>query len=361
MGDIDYAILGAGNGGLSYAGDMILRGIESITLYDRYEGSLAPLRARGGIEMIGDYCAGFAPLQNITTDMEKALCDADVIFVVVPSIAHEWIAREMAPHVSNGQTIVIMPGFIGGALIFERIFDEKNVEANVTIAETDSILYATRLVGPAQVGIQAIKRTFKIASKPSNRTEYVLEMLNEALPQLVAARNVLETGFNNLNPMTHVVMTILNWARIELGDSDKGRLDLTHNAWQSQTVQRLNEKLDAERVKVGRALGLKMANFNEIFSTYYEGEDHQIVNQKGPVPESSSSIPPRYIDEDVPMGLVPLVSFADVLDVDVPVARTLVNMACLIRDRDFWSEGRDLASMNLDNISVDRIIDVIEN
>jgi opine dehydrogenase len=63
----------------------------------------------------------------------------------------------------------------------------------------------------------------------------------------------------------------------------------------------------------------------------------------------------RYLLEDIPMGLVPMVSLGKMLGVDVPRMETVVNLAELLIGRDLRSSGRTLENLGLAGMSVDQI------
>ena len=111
--------------------------------------------------------------------MGEAVRSGDVLFVVVPAFAHEWIAEQVAPHLQDGQIIVLTPGYFGGTLVFRKIFQERGVDAKVTLAEVPSLPYATRIIGPAQVGIKGIKKRLLLAALPATETDRVLQPIED--------------------------------------------------------------------------------------------------------------------------------------------------------------------------------------
>ena len=89
----------------------------SVRLHARSAERLAPLRARGGIEARGVH-QGLVPVDLMTTDLAEAVRGADLIMLVVPSVAHEPYARALAPLLRDGQPIFLNPGHTGGGLHF---------------------------------------------------------------------------------------------------------------------------------------------------------------------------------------------------------------------------------------------------
>ena len=80
------AVLGAGHGGCAAAADLSKRGY-SVRLHARNAERLAPLRTQGGIEARG-VAQGLVPIDLMTTDVTEAVRGADLIMLVVPSVAH---------------------------------------------------------------------------------------------------------------------------------------------------------------------------------------------------------------------------------------------------------------------------------
>jgi opine dehydrogenase len=351
-----FAILGAGNGGLSMAGDLALHGFEVKAIYDRFEAAVEPVRQRHGIELVGDVMAGFAPIACATTDIAEAVDKADVVVVVVPAFAHEWIASEVAPHLQNGQIVVLTPGYPGGSLLFRKTLLANGLKAQIDLAETNLIVYATRIVGPAQVGIKAIKNTLWIAALPASRTRHVLETLQPAIPQLVPLENVLEVGFNCTNPVAHVPTAVLNWARME---QDDGTKHFDWHEWVTHGVERVKEQFDEDRGAVLRAMGVRFISYAEANRASYEGKSWQIVPLQGPIPESSRTIPPRFIEEDIPMGVVAWASMGRKLGVATPMMDALITLASAARGRDFWAEGRTPKRLGVADRSVEEILALV--
>jgi opine dehydrogenase len=68
----------------------------------------------------------------------------------------------------------------------------------------------------------------------------------------------------------------------------------------------------------------------------------------------------RQILEDVPTGLVPLVSLGALAGVQTPACRAVTDVCCLLLDRDFWAEGRNARNLGLEEMSVDEIAAYVE-
>jgi opine dehydrogenase len=211
-----FAVLGAGNGGFCMAADLALRGFE-VRLFElpAFGHSLDPVHQAGGIALRGVVGEGFARPALVTTDIGTALDGAGVIMVVVPAVGHRAMARACAPFLQDGQIVVLTPGCCGGVLEFQRELRAHGCRAEVTLAESTSLMYAVKKEGGHRVWARGLKQGLPLAAMPAGQTPALIERLRPAFPQFVPAVNVLDTSFNNSNHMTHPAFMLLNLGLVE--------------------------------------------------------------------------------------------------------------------------------------------------
>jgi len=352
-----YTVIGAGHGGKAMAAHLALMGFP-VTLYNRTFAHVEVIKMRGGIELesTGDVVHGFAGLERVTSDMSDALQKAEMIMVVVPSSAHADIAKNVAPHLKDGQTIVLHPGRTGGALEFSKVLQDLGCTANVNIAEAETFIYASRSDGPAQARIFRIKEAVPLAALPAVRTAEVLMKINEAYPQFIDGVNVLHTGLNNMGAIFHPALTLLN----------VGWIEATHGDYQfyvdgvTPSVARMLEALDRERVTVASALGLRARTAMEWLKLAYDtaGDDlHDAIhNQPGYYGiKAPTSLNHRYIFEDVPMSLVPIASLGERYGVSVRGIESMIRVACIIHHTDYRRRGRTVEKLGIEGLSISEL------
>ena len=352
-----YAVLGAGNGGKSMASHLALMGFD-VTLYNRTADVLDPIRKRGGIELESYEGGprGFGRLARVTANMGQALENADAIMVVVPSTAHGPLAQAMAPHLRDGQAIVLHPGRTGGCLEMAEVLRTIGCKAKVLLAEAETLIYACRSDGPTQARLFRIKDSVPVAALPSTRTAEVLEALQSAFPQFIDGGTVLHTGLNNMGAIFHPALTLLNAGRIE---STGGEFQFYIDGV-TPSVARVLEALDRERVTVAAAVGIRARTALEWLHLAYNatGETlHEAIhNQSG---YRGIKAPPtlrhRYIFEDVPASLVPIAAFGQRYGVSVEVIDSIIRLACVVEHTDYWRRGRTLDKMGIDGLSVSEL------
>lgn len=352
-----YVVIGAGHGGKAMAAHLALMGLQ-VNLYNRTFDHIDVIKKRGGIELEGPDGGprGFGKLQVVTADIGEALQNTQVIMVVVPSSAHADIAKAAAPYLTDGQTVILQPGRTCGALEFAKVLRDQGCTADVTIAEAETFIYASRSDGPAQARIFRIKEAVPLAALPANRTQCVLNAICAVYPQYIDGVNVLHTGMNNMGAIFHPALTLLN----------TGWIEHTHGDYQfyidgvTPSVARVLEVLDRERVTVASSLGIRARTALEWLKLAYNavGDDlHEAIhNQPGYYGiKAPPTLHHRYIFEDVPMSLVPIASLGKRFGVSVRGMESIIQLGSIIHKTDFWRRGRTVERLGLEQWSVSEL------
>ena len=352
-----FTIIGAGHGGKAMAAHMALMGF-SVVLYNRTAAHVEVIKKRGGIDLESNEAGphGFGKLALVTSDIGKAIKKAEVVMVVVPSSAHADVAMAVAPHLRDGQIVILHPGRTFGALEFAKVIHDHGSKADVTIAEAETFIYASRSDGPAQARIFRIKEAVPLAAFPATRTQKVLDALAPAYPQFIDGVNVLNTGLNNMGAIFHPALTMLN----------AGWIEATHGDYQfyidgvTPSIARVLEVLDRERVTIASSLGIRARTGLEWLKMAYDttGEDlHEAIhNQPGYYGiKAPSTLSHRYIFEDVPMSLVPIASIGERYGVSVRGMDAIIRLACIVHRTDYWRRGRTVDKLGIADLSVSEL------
>jgi len=356
-----YTVIGAGHGGKAMAAHLAILGRE-VTLFNRTYSHIEIIAQRGGIDLEsyegGPH--GFGKLAQVTSDMETAVRGAEVIMVVIPSSAHAEIARQMAPHLQDGQIVILHPGRTCGAIEFDAVLRQANCQVQITLAEAETFIYASRSDGPAQARIFRIKEAVPLAAMPSIRTKEVLETIKPVFPQYIDGVNVLHTGLNNMGAIFHPALTLLN----------AGRIESTHGDFQfyidgvTPSVARVLEVLDRERVTVASAVGIRARTALEWLAMAYnvtgQDLDEAIHNQPGYYGiKAPNTLNHRYIFEDVPMSLVPIASLGERYGVSVNGMNSIIRLGCIVHRTDYWRRGRTVDKLGIKDLSVSELTEYV--
>lgn len=349
-----FCVLGAGNGGLAVAGHLVLKGFQT-TIFNRSQFRLSAVRARGGIELEGAV-EGFAPIELATTDAGEAIREADVLMVVVPANGHRFMAERTAPHLRDGQVVLLNPGRTGGAIEFRNVLREEGCQADVMVAEAQTFIYASRAMNPAQVKIFRIKNSIPVAALPAKDTAAVLTLVRQAFPEFIPAPTVLNTSLDNIGAVFHPTLTILNAARIE---NTRGDFQY-YIEGNSPSASLLLEALDQERVAVAKACGVDAISARDWLELAYDASGSNLYqamqNNEGYYGiNAPPTLQTRYLTEDVPMSLVPIASLGEQFGVPVPTFKAFIHLASLIHGTDYWAEGRTVERLGVQNLSAEQL------
>lgn len=349
--EVRYCIVGAGHGGVCMAGHLGLLG-HQVRMYNRTDSHLEGIRYQGGVSLSGAV-EGYGPVEVATSDMATALSGADVVMVVTPSTAHASLAKLMAPHLEDGQVVMLNPGRTGGALQVSAVLRGMRPDLRVVIGEAQTFLYASRSLGGAHGRIYKVKQSVPIATLPSCWIPPVLEILNSPFPGFSAGGNVLATSLENIGAVFHPALTLLNagWIESTQGDFEYYLQGIT------PSVAAVLERVDAERMAITRALGLQSVTAREwLYRSYGSAGDNlcEAIRATGAYAgiKAPTTTDHRYVWEDIPMSLVPMASLATMLGLRTPAIDLVIAMGELMHRKPYREQGRTVEHMGIAGLSV---------
>lgn len=364
------AILGAGNGGCAAAADLTRRGFE-VSLYSRSEERLAPMQAVAGLHFTGVIGEGFAPLQVITNDLEHALQGAELVMVVTPAVAHRFLGQKLARLLPPDSSVWLNPGSTGGALHMAQVFREQG-RGDIVVAETATLTYACRMLAPDTVWIKNEVTNLPFATFPAQRQEEVLARYQQLYPNLISSLNVLTTSLMNLNAILHPPGMIMNAGWIEYTEGD---FKFYYHGI-TPSVANMIEAIDNERMTIADAFEERLGRDLQVLpcidffyranyttrEAWETGSMYQAL--QAAIPNRPTQSPPslqdRYLIEDVPFGLVPMVALAEWVEVDVPNMRCLVGLASALMNDNYFEAGLDRVDMGLDQVPIADFVDFLQ-
>lgn len=355
---LKWTILGGGNGGQSLAGHLGLMGF-TVKIYDIFPETIDAIKIHGGIHVTGEI-VGFGPVELATTDIGEAIDGADLVMVVAPAVSHGDIAQKCAPWLVDGQVVFIHPGATGGALEFWNVLHRQGCRREVTVAESNSLIYACRSPKPGNAAIFGIKKELMAAALPSRQTGRVVDMLNTAFPQIYAGKHVLETSLSNPNAMMHPAPTLLNTSLIE---SKKDWLYY----WDGITpsIGTFVEAMDQERLAIARAIGLDLPSIRKWYQLAYGAVGNTLSEAVKNNPayaevKGQKTLLTRYVLEDIPTGLVPMTELGKLLGIEIKRMETIVTLGEFLTGKDFYETGRTLQTLGLGGMTVHEILPFLE-
>ena len=347
-------VLGAGAGGTAVAFDCASHGHE-VRLFDfeQFPDNIAAVADRGGIRAEGDL-SGFAPIPYAGHDVGEALRGAELVYVVGPAYSTEPFGKAVAGSLVAGQTVVVTPSSCGGALAFKGAAGLALEDDSVRVAETSTLHYAVRLTEPGRIRVfLKLKAGNLLAALPGRLTADILELVADVYPGMEPARSTLQTSLQNANPIIHPSVTLSNAARIEMTGGDF----LFYEEGVSDSVGRLIEALDLERIAIGKALGITVLPDPEmgVRQGYMLEANYGSGYRKAPGFLGIGAQPRldhRYLNEDVGYGLVFMSRLGRQVGVPTPGMDAVIDLASIVMARDYRAEAlRTPESLGIDHLS----------
>jgi opine dehydrogenase len=357
-------VVGTGNGAHGAAADLTLRGYQ-VTLFElaEFRDNLEAIAKKRGIRVIRGEKEQFVEIHKFTTDASEAFAGADCIMPVVPTFAHRAIAGTCAPHVKDGQSIILNPGSTGGLLEFMKVFKEKGVTAQIDWAETASLPYGARLMEPGVVNILLDTAAIFFAAFPAAKTDELFPQFKKMFPAAVKFKNILDTALNNGNPVSHPTAAILNAGRIEFTKGDY----LHYKEGITPSVAKVMEDVDKERMAIIRAYALtEMTTAERLVVLGYTRPGKDLYDQYqhsevfAPM-KAPADLHNRFITEDIAYGLVTWADLGDLAGVETPLMDAVVHISSSIHGVDYFKSGRTMRNLGFGGISKSQLLDYVNS
>lgn len=357
-------VIGSGNGAFTVAAKLSLAGREVI-LWDcpEFRENLDAISGSGKIYVEEGGERREATLYMVTGDMKKALDEAGVILVVIPSFAFAKTARAMAPYLKEGHYVFLCAGSTGGALEFAKIFHDEGVLEKVKLGEYCTLPYGCKKTGSNEVRIATVLKSNLFSAFPACDNDEVFPVAAGLFDHVNPAKDVAQCSLNNGNILSHGPVMLLNAAHTE-GASD----NYHYRDGITPSVARLLDKMDEERMAVGDALGHPHISLAQSYvqkgycprlehTTYetFRGSD-DFMHSAGP-----TTLDHRYMTEDIPFSALPVAVLGRQMGVKTPLMDALITLSCGLMDSDYWNSGRTAERLGIAGKNREDIIDFLQN
>ncbi len=347
-------VLGTGNAGCAAAVDLTLKGHE-VTLVKtsssmHNENYAYMLENENELTLWENGEERKGKIHEVTNEV-SAVSDCEVVIIYIQTNYHEQLIKRIAPHLRDGQILVINPGYLSTAYVLKHC-----PGVDISIVEATSSFIDCRIVKPGYIraGFRNVRNP--VGVYPRANKEMVKKKL-EPLKYNFHYMSTIEVALHNPNLIVHTVGAIMSIPRIE-----KAREEycMYWEVW-TPSVWNILEKLDSEKMDVLEKLNcpriayVDACKFRNTLDDDRDGKEifmwyaNMPTRAKGPTQVDS-----RYISEDVPQGLVMLETLGMSLDVKTPICTALIEMASAALGRDLRQEGRTLEALGREN--VDKIV-----
>lgn len=345
-------ILGAGKDAQAIACQCLSEGAQ-VTMFSAYGSELEPLKAAGAVNVRGDGPVGnyqidqeAVPSIRLTSELDGALAEAQVIFVTGPVLKQRTYSMVLAGHLRDGQILVLAPGRSLGAVEMEWYLRVGGNAARVSIVEPQALPWWVEKQGST---LHLSARGEAATGILPGGNQQVLTALKPYLPNSKAKTNVIQSGFADGSGLVDVPALMLGGPGMQPGGPElpvgakpldeqitfRNLLGANHLA----VIQSLAE----ERRTVAARWGIRDLPSDEEWLQVHAGAASGSGARTVPSAEQAHAL----VRCAVIGSLVPLVSAAELADVSVPATRAMITLACSVLGGDLLNAGRRLDTIGL--------------
>lgn len=313
------SIIGAGNTGFACAAHLVQKG-HTVTVYTRDSEKAAYLDQKQITS--GQFCSGVFSV-SVTASLQEALTDADLLIVCTWANAHHEIFEKI--YALADCDILIFNGNWGAYEAYQ-VRSRFYPKSKKCIAEAGGMPYvASFSKDDRTIAIKGIKRCVTVAGINGFLAESLLALLSSLYDEVQTVSSVFTTSLEAPNPIIHIPLSLFNLSRIEHHES----FSLLTEGF-SERASAYIEGIDRERAALAEHLGVSYEGItkqlNGFWGTSYPTLAELFANnpvyQNVKAPDSISH---RFIAEDLPYGIEPLVSLGAAIGVETPYSKALVD------------------------------------
>jgi len=355
---LKIAVIGAGNGGQTFAAHLKQKGHE-VGLWNRSKEKINIID-KNGITING--CLHAQEHPDITsTNIKQVIKGKDIILVVLPANAHKEVAQRITPYIGENQLVILNPGRTGGALEFCNTLHQNGVKNLPEIVESQSLFYTCRMVKPGLVNLLAIKDNIELGVLNYRNGNGILNDLKCIYDHPQIGESTLKIGLENIGAMLHPMPVLLNIGLIE------NRKEFIPHYYKAITrkIADLIESMDSERTDIASKFDYDISSVNKWHGDVYGIKEDNLYdslqsNSAYASIDSPYNLEHRYISEDIPTGLVPLCEIGKCAQVQTPLIKLMISLAREILGVDILKQGRNARTMGIKGLSVEDIKEVFQ-
>ena len=301
----------------------------------------------GGVQVIRGETAELGPVATVRLDAAEALADGELVLVAVPAYAHRAFAELTVPHLEARHTVLLFTGGLG-APEWAAAARRLRRATGFTLAETNTLPYAARLTGPAQVTVRLDVPRLVAGVFPAVRRDAASRGLARLFPQIRFGRDIVEAALCYVNGIIHSPVMLLNVSRIERAwptVMDLGGGGHPHSCFRHR-ARRRREAGDRAFLWPGRSDDCRSAVRERLRPAR---DDIRVAQRlRGPTPyPGPDNVQHRFLTEDVSYFLYSILDLAGIAGINCPAMRAVIDFAELVTGCYFGAEGRTLARLGL--------------
>ena len=288
---------------------------------------------------------------RVAASCAEAVDQADVVLLALPGYGHKAVLEAAAPHLRDGQAVIISSHMSFSALYLSKLLAARGVRLPI-IAWGTTLTTGTQ-PSPTQVNVNTVRQKIDIATVPASAIDQGHALCTTLFGDRFVRRDgLMAIALSNLNPQNHLGIALLNLTRMERGETWGQGENVT------PAVGRVIEALDLERLAIANAFGVSVRTVQQHFSLSFhvpEGSVHEMNQQMhaqgsgGVGPKTANS---RYVLEDVPFGLLPTVLLGRLAGVPATLHASGIAILSAAYGRDFAQENDVLRALDIESLTL---------
>jgi opine dehydrogenase len=329
------AILGAGAIAFGYAA-LLCKSGHNVVLWSPSGRGTLQLANGTGLNATGAIEGRFFP--EVAETVEFALSRAEAVVIAVPGYGHRHVIEAVAPHLRAEQVLIFSSHMSMAARYLADLLVERRVSTPIVALGTT--ITTGRQLGSGNVKIGSIRARVDAAVIPSWAAERALDVCVRLFGDRFELRSSLVAAtLSNVNPQNHLALALCNLTRMELAETWEQNRHLT------PAVARLIEALDLERLATAAAYNVEVRTVQTHFHLSFGlplGSLAEMARQladRGGGAYGPKSLETRYVTEDLPYGVVPILHLASAKGIELPLHRAGLDMMSALYRRDFQNEN----------------------
>lgn len=344
-------ILGCGGIGVASAAYLATRGHEVAVWSPRGQGAEAlreqPLRASGAVEA--------SVRVGVAASVAELSANADVLLVAVPLNGHRPVMDALLPHLRAGQMVIVSSmGSLSSLYLYEAALARG---VRISVASFGTTVLTARRQGPSEVRVMTLRSSLGVSCLPRSDQQRALQTCVDLFGErFTNDENSLATALTNINPVAHGPLALFNWTRIERAEN------WPQYHFMTPRVAAVIEQLDAERLAVAGAFGLRVRTIERHFAQSFDTASERLadiaaeLHAKRGGPPGPTDVTTRFLSEDVPYGLVFTLALSHVAQIPAPATEATAAMAGLVVGEDFAAANDLIYALRLPAESVDGLL-----
>jgi opine dehydrogenase len=290
----------------------------------------------------------------VAASCAEALEGAGVVFVALPANGHKLVMDAAAPHLKEGQTVIVSSHTSFSGLYLSKLLARRGV--TVPIVAWSTTVTAGRQTSDTEVNVSVVRAKVDMAVLPVSAAAPALALCKALFGDRFNERpDMLAIALSNLNPQNHMGIALCNFTRMEKGEQ------WGQNANVTPAVGKLLQALDEERLAIAAAVGHKVRTIQEHYHLSFHvppgtvGDMARAIVERGGDGKGPTTIETRYVLEDAPYGLWPTVLLGRLCGRPAPLHEAGVRVFSALYGRDLAAENDLLPELGLEGMKLDRL------